>query len=173
MLAFCYISGICLRSEQDHLKGPPSWVCWQMLIINSYKRNGFAVFAGFHGINTSILTDFKLSSKCHRRKRWAEMHTGHASQLQHPTGSTQQHSGKQRQLPSHSSPSRSSSSCHLSITSPKHGTSFPLLRSPRSSWHLVFLKSPCTTLFLFSSYLFCLRKNFPHLFFSLIPTHIA
>lgn len=110
------------------------------------------------------------------------MHTAQARQLQPTAGSNPMGLRKIETVPLHTSPLRSSSSCQLSSTSSKQGTSSPLLRSPRSpmtSASLSFLPSLfeifCTTLFLYfpSAYLFfCLRKNLPYSS-CLLPTHMA
>lgn len=110
------------------------------------------------------------------------MHTAQASQLQPPAGSNPMGLRKIETVPLHTSPLRSSSSCQLSSTSPKQGTSFPLLRSPRSpmtsaslrflpSLFEIFLYHPLPIFPFCLSFYFCLRKNFPLLFLSSPHSH--
>lgn len=138
-LAFCSTSGIylCLRSKQDALKLLPPGMCRKCL-INSCGENGFVVFASFHGVNTPTLTDFKLLRKRHWRKRWKQMCTAHARQLQHPVVSKPIGFRKIETLPIHTSPLWSNSPRQLSNRPPKWGTSFPLPRSSRPSHDMGF-----------------------------------
>lgn len=150
-------------SARPFLKGLTPEVCWKTLTISSWGF-GFVVFAGFHGVNTCTMTDFKPSRKKAIAGRVGKRcHQPPASQLQH---TCLQPNSISRNRDFSMWPS---SSCHLSSIPPNRephvhyrevlghsmtsGSLVPFLVSTKSLYHPLPIS--------------------PLLFFSLHPHHAA